>query len=583
MTKLAYFKRIIKYLSDYKYVITIGVIFAILSIFCSMVVPKISKNIIDEVLVERKFNLLKYYTLLLSSFILLKAISNYLQGYIFEYTSQKVLYALRDQIYTKLQHQSFEFFDKASTGAIMNRMVGDLEAIRNFLNQSIIQIISFSITIISALWIMLSMNVYLTLLSLLITPLIYLNVNALAKKLNPVFKKTRVAFEKLTSKVQENITGIRVVKAFGNEELEKRNFEKVAYEFTQMNIKAADIRSTNMPIANFLNGLNMVIILVIGGYLAIHNKISIGTLFAFISYVNIFSGPIGHIQNLVNQWHNAFASFEKIFELIDTDVKIKNSNNSIKVKNIKGDIKFKNVYFKYNKNYVLKGIDIHIKPKEKIAILGSTGSGKSSLINLLARFYDCDKGEILLDDTNIKNIKLCSLRKQIGIIMQETFIFSDTIAANIAFGKPDATMEEIKWAAKMAQADEFIEKMPNGYETIVGERGLGLSGGQKQRLAIARALIYNPKILILDDATASLDFETEAEIQKTLSQVIQERTTIIITHRISQLVINADRIIYLSNGQIVEEGNHEELIKLKGKYYSIYKKQLLERLNTLSA
>jgi len=232
---------------------------------------------------------------------------------------------------------------------------------------------------------------------------------------------------------------------------------------------------------------------------------------------------------------------------------------------------------------VLKGIDLHIKPKEKIAILGSTGSGKSSLINLIARFYDCDKGEILLDDINIKKIKLCSLRKQIGIIMQETFIFSDTIAANIAFGKPDATMEEIKWAAKMAQADEFIERMPNGYETIVGERGVGLSGGQKQRLAIARALIYNPKILILDDATASLDFETEAEIQKTLSQVIQERTTIIITHRISQLVINADRIIYLSNGQIVEEGNHEELIQLKGKYYSIYKKQLIERLNTLSA
>lgn len=578
-----YLKRLLKYLDEFKFLVILGILFALTSIYCNMNIPKVSKSIIDDVLVAHHFERLKYLTLLFVSITIVKAVSNYLQGYIFEWTSQKVLYTLRDQIYSKLQHQSFEYFDKASTGAIMNRMVGDLEAIRNFLNQSFIQVISVIVTAVSALWIMLSMNLLLTILSIATIPLIYLNVNSLAKKLNPVFKKTRLSFEKLTSKVQENITGIRVVKAFGNEELEKNSFRKVARDWTDLNIQAADIRSTHIPTANFLNGLNSIIILVVGGYLAIKGKISIGMLFAFISYVNIFSGPIGNVQNLVNQWHNAFASLEKIFELLDADVKIKSAKNAIKLSNIKGDIKFKNVYFRYNQNYVLKGIDLHIKPGEVVAILGSTGSGKSSLINLLARFYDCERGEVLIDDINIKNVKLCSLRRQIGTIMQETFIFSDTIAANIAFGKPDATMDEIKWAARLAQVDEFIERLPNGYDTIVGERGVGLSGGQKQRIAIARALIYNPKILILDDATSSLDFETEAEIQKTLSDVIKGRTTIIITHRISQLVTDADRIIYMSSGRIVEEGTHEELMKLKGKYYATFKKQLLERLNSLPA
>ncbi|WP_039765868.1 ABC transporter ATP-binding protein [Caldicellulosiruptor sp. F32] len=578
-----YLKRILKYLDEYKFLVALGLIFSLISIFCNMTVPKVSKHIIDDVLIAKHFDRLASLALLVAGLVLIRAFCNYFQGYIFEYTSQKVIYLLRDQIYTKLQYQSFEYFDKASTGAIMNRMVGDLEAIRVFLNQSFVQVITIAITIVSALSIMLSMNFLLSVLTISTAPLIYLNVRSLAKKLHPTFKSIRIAFEKLTSKVQENITGIRVVKAFGNEDFEKKSFEKVAYEFTEKNIEAADIRSYHNPLANFLNGLNSVIILVVGGYLAIKGKLSIGTLFAFVSYVNIFSAPIGNIQNLVNQWQNAFASLEKIFEVLDSDIAIKSPKNGIRLKDVKGDIKFIDVYFKYNQRYVLKGINLHIKPGEVVAILGSTGSGKSSLINLLARFYDCTKGSILIDDIDVKDIRLCSLRKNIGIIMQETFIFSDTIAANIAFGKPDATLDEIKWAAKLAQADEFIERLPQGYDTVVGERGVGLSGGQKQRIAIARALIYNPKILILDDATSSLDFETEAEIQKTLQEVIKGRTTIIITHRISQLVVNADRIIYMSDGRIVEEGAHEELMKLKGRYYATFKKQLLERLNSLPA
>ncbi|WPX08889.1 ABC transporter ATP-binding protein [Anaerocellum danielii] len=578
-----YLKRLMKYLDDCKISVVIGLIFALAGISCSMTVPKVSKHIIDDVLVARRFEKLYYFALILAGLVLSKAALNYFQSYIFEYTSQKAIYKLREQLYTKLQYQSFEYFDRASTGAIMNRMVGDLEAIRNFLNQSFVQVISIVITLVLALSIMLSMNVLLSFLSLATIPLIYFNVKSLAKKLQPTFRAIRVAFEKLTSKVQENITGIRVVKAFGNEELEKKSFEKVAFEFTSKNIQAADIRSVHNPLANFLNGLNSVIILVIGGYLAIKGKITIGTLFAFLSYVNLFSAPIGNIQNLVNQWQNAFASLEKVFEVLDSEVLIKSPKNAIHLKNIKGDIKFENVYFKYKDKFVLKGINIHISPGEVVAILGQAGSGKSSLINLLARFYDPTSGRVLIDDVDVKNVKLCSLRRNIGIIMQETFIFSDTIAANIAFGKPDAKEEEIKWAAKLARADEFIERLPEGYNTIVGERGIGLSGGQKQRIAIARALIYNPKILVLDDATSNLDFETEAEIQNTLKEVIKGRTTIIITHRISQLVVRADRIYYMQDGRIVEQGTHEELMKLKGRYYATFKKQLLERANSFPA
>lgn len=578
-----YLKRLMKYMDNCKLLVAAGLILALAGIFCSMAVPKVSKHIIDDVLVARRFEKLYYFALILAGLVLSKAVFNYFQSYIFEYTSQKAIYKLREQLYTKLQYQSFEYFDRASTGAIMNRMVGDLEAIRNFLNQGFVQVISIVITLILALSIMLSMNLLLSFLSLATTPLIYFNVKSLAKKLQPTFRAIRTSFEKLTSKVQENITGIRVVKAFGNEELEKKSFEKVAFEFTDKNIQAADIRSVHNPLANFLNGLNSVIILVVGGYLAIKGKLSIGTLFAFVSYVNLFSAPIGNIQNLVNQWQNAFASLEKVFEVIDSEVLIKSPKNAIHLKNIKGDIKFENVYFKYKDKFVLKGINIHIKPGEVVAILGQAGSGKSSLINLLARFYDPTSGRVLIDDVDVKNVKLCSLRRNIGIIMQETFIFSDTIAANIAFGKPDAKEEEIKWAAKLARADEFIERLPEGYSTVVGERGIGLSGGQKQRIAIARALIYDPKILVLDDATSSLDFETEAEIQNTLKEVIKGRTTIIITHRISQLVVEADKIYYMQDGRIVEQGTHEDLMRLKGRYYSTFKKQLLERANSLPA
>lgn len=581
--KLDYLKRLMKYVDECRLLIFVGLILALVGIFCNMTVPKISKHIIDDVLVAKRFGKLGYFASIFAGLIILKAIVAYFQNYIFEYTSQKALYRLREQLYTKLQYQSFEYYDRASTGAIMNRMVGDLEAIRNFLNQSFVQVVSIAITIVAALSIMFSMNLFLSILSIATAPLIFLNVKSLAKKLQPTFKAIRTSFERLTSKVQENITGIRVVKAFGNEDLEKKSFEKVAYDFTEKNIKAADIRSVHNPVAGFLNGLNSVIILIVGGYFAIKGKISIGTLFAFVSYVNMFSAPIGNIQNLVNQWQNAFASLEKVFEVLDSDVTIKSPKNGVVLKNVRGDIKFENVYFKYREKFVLKEINIHIKPGEVVAILGQAGSGKSSLINLLARFYDPSSGRVLIDDIDVKNIKLCSLRRNIGIIMQEPFIFSDTIAANIAFGKPDATDEEIRIAAKLARADEFIENLPDGYNTVVGERGVGLSGGQKQRIAIARALVYNPRILVLDDATSSLDFETEAEIQETLKEVIKGRTTIIITHRISQLVVDADMIYYMHGGRIVEQGKHEDLMKIKGRYYSTFKKQLIERANTLPA
>ena len=304
----------------------------------------------------------------------------------------------------------------------------------------------------------------------------------------------------------------------------------------------------------------------------IKGKTSIGTVVAFNSYIVQLNFPMATFSNVINQWQNATSSLEKIYELLDEEPEIKNKKNALIPKKINGDIVFRKVGFKYSDRMVLENINLHMKTGSITAIMGATGSGKSTLINLIGRFYDCTEGKILIDGYDIKDLDLHTLRKNIGIILQETFLFSDTIAANIAFAKPDATREEIEEAARIADAHDFIIKMPNGYDTVIGERGVGLSGGQKQRIAIARAILSNPRILILDDATSSVDMETEHEIQEALKKVMKGRTTIIIAHRISS-VKEADQIIVLEEGKIIERGTHEELLQLKGQYYRTFMEQ----------
>jgi len=565
--------RLFSYLKEHTLLILLGISFSLIAVAAEKVNPYVSKLIVDRVLINREFGMLGYYTIILASAITVRAVFLYLRHLSFEYISQKLLYKLRSVLYTKLQFQSFEFFDKTPTGLLMNRMVGDLNAVNQFVNRSLILFLQSVISLAFTISIMISLNVKLTLIILLLVPAIAFNMRKMSKVLRPLYRKIRTASENLTTFVQEDITGIRVIKAFGREKEQSDAFCNVAGEMASTNIAAADARAKYGPLSSYFMEVGLIIILLVGGYFAIKGEISIGDLVAFNGYMLMLRNPITHMVGMVNQWEHARASMEKIFELIDDEPAIQNDPGAVKPAEVNGLIKFENVYFKYGDEYVLKDISFTVRTGTVTAIMGTTGSGKSTIINLIERFYDIDKGKITIDNIDIKKIDLDTLRKNIGIIMQEVFLFSDTIESNIAFGVPDASREQVIRAAKIADAHDFIMDMPNGYDTIIGERGVGLSGGQKQRIAIARAIITNPSILILDDATSSVDMETEREIQETLSKVMKGRTTIIIAHRVSS-VMHADQILFLEDGVIVERGTHSELIELGGRYYNIYKEQL---------
>jgi len=567
-----YCKRLFGYIRPYIWYVVLGTIFAIINIGANTLNPYITKRVVDDGLLKNNGSQLVWWLMMLFISVLFRAGFHYLRECMFHFISQKVLYQLRSDLYDKLQAQSFAFYDKVLTGVLMNRMVGDLESIRTFIHQSYILLLEAVIAIILAFYFMFTMNLELSLAVLSITPFMYFNTRNMSRALKPSYVAVRKAFEKLTSGVQESITGIRVVKSLGKEQREMNKFLKIAKDFTDANIKAAEVQAKYTPFAPFINGVGTVIILLVGGYLVIKGKTSIGTVVAFNSYIVQLNFPMATFSNVINQWQNATSSLEKIYELLDEEPEIKNKKNALIPKKINGDIVFRKVGFKYSDRMVLENINLHMKTGSITAIMGATGSGKSTLINLIGRFYDCTEGKILIDGYDIKDLDLHTLRKNIGIILQETFLFSDTIAANIAFAKPDATREEIEEAARIADAHDFIIKMPNGYDTVIGERGVGLSGGQKQRIAIARAILSNPRILILDDATSSVDMETEHEIQEALKKVMKGRTTIIIAHRISS-VKEADQIIVLEEGKIIERGTHEELLQLKGQYYRTFMEQ----------
>lgn len=569
---MQHLKRLLKYSNKYLWINILGLILSLGFVWTGLYIPYITREIVDDVLLAGQFDKMRNLIIVLLGVTLIRIISEYFRRYAFEYSSQKVLYDFRSELYGKMQEQSFEYYDKVRTGLLMNRMVGDLRAVRQLLNNGYLQVFEGTFTIISTLIMMISLNKTMTLSFAVIAPITFFAMRAMSAQIRPVYRGIRKSFEDLSSTVQENLTGIRVVKAFGREEYEIDKFNDVTSDWSNKNIMAADIRSVYNPIRRLISGFSTVIILLLGGYLVINGDITIGTLVAFNSYMMMLSMPINNASNLVNQWENAKASLEKIFELLDEEITITNKEGALMLENCQGNVEFRNVDFRYDNEMVLKDINLKMKPGTVTAIMGSTGSGKSTIINLIARFYDCTSGAVLVDGIDVRDYDYNDLRRNIGIVFQETLLFSDTIANNIAFGRPNASMNEIRQAAEIADAHDFIMEMPDGYNTVIGERGLGLSGGQRQRIALARGILYNPKILILDDATSSVDMETEHVIQQTLGKIMDQRTTLIVAHRISS-VKDADQIIILDEGRIVEQGTHEELIELQGRYYQTFIEQ----------
>jgi len=563
------FKWVWKYAKKYKGRIMVAFILVIICSAMSMVAPYLSGIIVDKVIREKNTNMLIPLLAFITGITILRSLLRYTFLILLERMSQNSIYDIRNDIYSNLQKLDFDFFDKTNTGDIMNKMTGDIDAVRHFLAWVGYNVIENSFVFIFGIVIMFSINYKLTLLLLVFTPPIAYFARKLAIDVKPTFFKVRQQFSRLNSVAQENISGNRVVKAFAKEDFEIEKFGKENEEFRKRNIDSAKVWGKYLPIIDSLSiGLNIMLIL-FGGIMVINNNITIGNLVTFNALIFTINNPMRMAGWLINDIQRFSASGEKIMELMYIKPKIKNSKKQVEEDSIKGNIEFKNVSFNYGDEEVLEDINLQVRPGQTIAIIGHTGSGKSTLVSLLCRFYECTKGEILVDGYNIKNFNLRRLRKNIAVAMQDIFLFSDTIEGNIAYGLPSASMEEVRWAATIAGADDFINNMEEGYDTIVGERGVGLSGGQKQRIALARALLKNPSIIILDDTTSSLDIETENKIRRSLDKYFKDKTTFIIAHRISS-VKNADMILVLNNGRIVERGTHSELLAKKGEYYSVF-------------
>ncbi|TET63223.1 ABC transporter ATP-binding protein [Candidatus Bathyarchaeota archaeon] len=579
VARMGTFTRICRYISRNWPLFLVSVSCILVSTIVSVQVPLLIRAAIDNVITPLAENRLEIelgkstlFTLILEIIGLTAVVGlfSFIQRYANTYFSQKVVYDIRNDAFASLQNQSFAFYDKTHTGQLLSKVTTDMDRIRRFLGFQLTFLISSIILLIVTLYTMFSINTMLTLFILPIMPCIFATFYSFGKKIRPLFTQMREQYGSLTSVLHEAITGIRVVKAFAQEDFERKKFASKNDKYFQTTLASAKIRALYIPLVGFLIGLGTIIIFWYGGFEVITGTLTIGTLVAFNAYLAMLVMPMRFFGMFISGYHRTMAAGNRIFEVIDAETEIKEKPDALTLPKLKGHVKFENVSFSYRKGRpILKNVTFEAKPGETLALLGATGSGKSTIIRLIPRFYDASSGKIIVNDYDVRDVKLKSLRKQIGIVAQETFLFSMTIKENIAYGKPEAKMDEIVAAAKAARAHEFISTLPKGYDSRIGERGVTLSGGQRQRIAIARALLMNPRILILDDSTSSVDVETEYEIQHALRAVLKNRTAFVITQRVST-IRNADKIIFLEKGEIVEEGTHETLMAKKGAYYQIY-------------
>lgn len=565
-------KRVLKYVWKYKILVIIPSLAMILSIGLDMFNPYLQRLITDKVFIGGELNLL---WMILGGFLAitgLRAVFGYAKEYLFDVLSTKISIDLKKDLFDHIQKLPFKYFDNMNTGELMSRIGEDVDNVWRSVSFGLRLLIENIIYFITASVILFSMNWKLTLICLAAMPPIAYLALKFEKKIGASYGKLSDQGVLLNTAAQENIAGVRLVKAFAREKHEILKFLKLNKENFNLGMEQNKIVARYFPPIDLLTNVPTIALLVLGGILVINKTLTIGELVAFNGYVWMLIWPMRMLGWLTNLLAQTSASAKKIENIFNEKPEIRDSEDSIRLPEVNGDIEFKNVSFKYRDEYVLRNINLNVKAGSTVAIMGTTGSGKSSIINLIGRYYDVTEGAVFVDGYDVKEINLNDLRSKMSIVPQDTFLFSSSIEENIRFGKGNASFEEIQNACSLACADEFINELDDKYDTVIGERGIGLSGGQKQRLSIARALIRNSSILILDDSTSALDMETEYRLLKNLNERHKNATTFIIAHRISA-VKNADLILYVENGRIVEKGNHEQLLNRKGKYYEVYCEQ----------
>ncbi|EPY6469573.1 ABC transporter ATP-binding protein [Clostridium sporogenes] len=578
-------KNLGRYIMPYKMSIIFVIVLAIGSAAFSIVGPKIlgkATTKLFEGLVQKvtgvkgaliDFDYIGKIIILLLVLYIISAIFSFVQGYMMSSVAQKISYEFRREISEKINRMPIKYFDNKTHGEVLSRVTNDVDTVSQTLNQSMSQIITSVVTIIGVLIMMLSISWQMTIVALLILPVSMMIIMLVVKKSQKYFKAQQEDLGNINGHVEEIYGGHNIMKAFNREQEAVEEFDKINDKLYSSAWKSQFLSGMMMPIMSFIGNIGYVLVSILGGWLAIKKTIEVGDILSFIQYVRSFTQPISQVAQIANVLQSTAASAERVFEFLEEEEEVKETENPVKLEKVSGEVEFKDIKFGYNQDkIIINDFNAKIKPGQKIAIVGPTGAGKTTIIKLLMRFYDVNDGGIFIDGHNINDFKRADLRKMFGMVLQDTFLFTGTIKENIAYGKLGASDEEIIKAAKSAHVHNFVETLPNGYDMELNEEASNISQGQKQLLTIARAILSDPKILILDEATSSVDTRTELLIQKAMENLMEGRTSFIIAHRLSTIK-DADLILVMKDGDIIEQGNHEELLKANGFYSSLYNSQ----------